>query len=957
MKSKRQIPYIWLGPIITLGIMLVLYAAGGIYPFGTATTAFSDGIAQYVPFLSELRNKISEGGSLLFTWHMGGGVNFWTTITYYLASPLNLIALLFNPDKMDNAFSLITLLKPVFMALTFSLFLKHSYKKNDLSVAIFSVLWAMSGFMIGGSYITSWYDAIIYFPLVIMGLNKMMNGGSAWIYSLFLGLTIASNFYMGWITCIFCVIYFIYCFLADDDIVYEGKVTGEQQDEETETVNIFAVFKNSYLLGNMFRFALSSLLAGGISAIMTIPTVSFLDYTGKGTVTNTVFGVQGNGFLGLLASHIFPFTNNYTTFTTLDCIFAFVGIATIILTIAYFFTRGISVRKKIGNLFLLAVLWVSIIFHDIYFIWHGFGEPSGMMYRFAFIYSFVLIKIAYEAFCEIEKVKWYGILAGVSFAGVCIACIYFSNTFNSLFYSPKLIVTLSIFIAVFAVILLLLAKQIKAKAILTVALLVCVVVESIALNFNNINTLEVKENLSEYKEVSQFAEKLEDDERLHFQSGKQEYKDMLMYGAMFGYNALECYSSMSNYHFALTVSDMGTYGNRLNMQDGAGEQSPVFNIFFPTAYYLDGTGNLEESIYREKVEESDGYALYKNNYTMPFMYTVNDMVTQWDPHEFPIVIDNLNEATKCLTGTDEDVVYYNMPQNFEYENCTHISATDRVEANHGSSEESAEEHNHDHDHEHTHDENAENTVMDFYTYMEQRMSGYSYKVTDMTKPAYITFESVAEADGMMYLYADTMELTDLTVTLNGKTTEYYLFGEGDDCTYELGEVKKGDIATITIGGYREVDYGSDNIYVLENGGFTTISYTVDMEKFQNAYKKLDAMSDTETLEFSDTYVKAKVTSYENGILYIPTPYDEGWTILMDGNEMPLYKHDGEILMTVIPEGEHIVEMKYCPVGLVPGAIITGVSVVVLIAWAIITTKRFKKEEECAIINETNVNEE
>jgi hypothetical protein len=50
-------------------------------------------------------------------------------------------------------------------------------------------------------------------------------------------------------------------------------------------------------------------------------------------------------------------------------------------------------------------------------------------------------------------------------------------------------------------------------------------------------------------------------------------------------------------------------------------------------------------------------------------------------------------------------------------------------------------------------------------------------------------------------------------------------------------------------------------------------------------------------------------------------------------------------------------MKYCPVGFVPGAIITGVSVVILVAWAIIATKRFKKEEECATINETSVNEE
>ena len=117
-----------------------------------------------------------------------------------------------------------------------------------------------------------------------------------------------------------------------------------------------------------------------------------------------------------------------------------------------------------------------------------------------------------------------------------------------------------------------------------------------------------------------------------------------------------------------------------------------------------------------------------------------------------------------------------------------------------------------------------------------------------------------------------------------------------------------------------------------------------MAKFENACNKLDAMSDTELLEFEDTYVKAKVTSYEDGALYIPTTYDEGWTILIDGVEAPLYEHHSHILMTGITEGEHIVEMKYCPVGFMPGAVITGVSVVILIAWAVIATKRCKKEQ-------------
>lgn len=932
MKTKKQIPYIWLGPIITLGIMLVLYAVGGIYPFGTASTAVVDGYAQYVPFLSDLKNKIAEGGSLFFSWHMNGGLNFWATIGYYLASPLNIIALFFPVERMNDAYALITLIKPFFLALTFSIFLKNTYKKNDLSIAIFSILWAMSGFMIGGIYITSWFDAIIYFPLVIMGLKKLMDGESAWMYSLFLGLTITSNFYIGWIVCIFCVIYFIYSFIVDEDVVYEGVTNTQEDNESEETVNIFAVFQNSYLLKSIFKFGFSSLLAGAMSAIFSLPLAGALQNTAKGTISGDAFILEPEHIWGLLASLVFPFKTEFRSFTSMDCIYAFSGMATLILVVAYFFTKGISVRQKIGNGILLATMWASMFVNAIYLVWHGFGEPAGLMHRYAFVYSFILLKIAYEAFCEIKNIKWYGFVAGIIFAGICTAGIYFSELFNASYFSIELIIKVAVFIILFAVILFMISKKENAKSVLTVILLICVVIESIVLNLNNLNTLELDKNLGENKIVNEFIKDVGETDRIGFLSKEQEYGDVIMYGSIFGYNALEGYSSLANHNFALTIGCLGTYGNSMNFQNGATEQTPVFNMLFPTKYYIDGQNHLKESVYRTKLAEKDGYNFYENNYTMPFMYTVNSKISEWDPFAYLFAMDSLNAVAKRMTDTDESIIVYNKASDFEYENCTHISAYDRAT------------------------EHETNISREYFDFLEERMDGYSYKVIDKKKPVSISFNSVAEADGMMYLYADSQELPDLTVTINGKTNEYYVFGIGENCVYELGEVKKGDVAEITIG----ESFGEDKnglLYALDVNSFTATSFTVDMAKFENVYNKLDAMSDTEMLEFSDTYVKAKVTSYEDGLLYIPTSYDEGWTILIDGVETPLYEHESHILMAEITEGEHIVEMKYCPVGFVLGAIITGASVVILVAWAIIATKRFKKEEEYATISSNDVNEE
>lgn len=941
MKTSKQIPYIWLGPIFTLLIMLILYAISGIYPFGTNTTAFSDGFAQYVAFLCEFANKIKDGNSLMFTWNMGGGVNFWATISYYLASPLNLITVFFEPEEMPNAFSLITLIKPVLMALTFGIFLKHTYKKNDLSVAVFSTLWALSGFMISIIFFASWFDAIIYLPLVIMGLKKMMDGGSAWLYALFLGLTIASNFYIGWMVCIFCVIYFIYCFISDDDVYYEGNVTKEQQDDDYESVNVFALFKNSYLLGSIFKFGFSSLLAGGISAIMTLPMIPAIYNTAKGTTEADTIVIED--VWGILASHIFPTKHEYFTLSSKDIIFCFAGIVTVILAVIYFFNKGISVRKKVGNLFLLLVMWASMTFYPLWFAWHGFSEPAGVIHRFAFIYSFILIKIAYEAFIEIKKTPIYAFVGSSIFVGLCTAGIYINDEIKKDLYSPQLIVAVIAFAVIFTAILIVMSKKPKLTSVMTIILAVVVLAESVVLHYDIFKYYDVNADMTRSSNTKKAIEYLAMGEKMTFVDDNMEYDDIQMFGALYGYPAFECYSSVFNGKFDKAISYMGVYGNRMNSQNGGQEQTPIFNCLFPTAYYLDGTSDIEESEYRTKIYEDNGYTLYKNNYTMPFMYTVSNNILDWSPLDYVISIDCQNSAFKALTGTDELVLSYNTNTNFTYENCEGFSYTEAMR------------HHYEHD-----GSKISEGVEEYYQMLEDKMKYFAFKIYDLSKPAYVTYESVATEDGHMFMYVDTDEFTSMTVKINGKTRECFLYGIGENRTYDFGEVKAGDVATITIGGHldsSEVQYGNGNVYAVKEDIFSAICFTVNNAKFKAGYNKLDAMSDTELLEFEDTYVKAKVTSYEDGMLYIPTSYDKGWTILIDGVEAELYEHHSHILMTEISEGEHIVEMKYCPVGFTAGAIITGVSVVILIAWAIIATKRSKKEELCVIIDETNVSEE
>ena len=69
-------------------VMICIFAQRGIFPFGERCFLRTDMYHQYAPFFSEFQYKLRTGGSLLYSWDVGMGVNFAALYAYYLASPL-----------------------------------------------------------------------------------------------------------------------------------------------------------------------------------------------------------------------------------------------------------------------------------------------------------------------------------------------------------------------------------------------------------------------------------------------------------------------------------------------------------------------------------------------------------------------------------------------------------------------------------------------------------------------------------------------------------------------------------------------------------------------------------------------------------------------------------------------------------------------------------------------------
>ena len=68
--------------LIAVAAALIAMIAEGIYPFGTQQIAIIDMYHQYLPFLSELQDKLQSGGTLFLSCNGAGASNFSNLIPY-----------------------------------------------------------------------------------------------------------------------------------------------------------------------------------------------------------------------------------------------------------------------------------------------------------------------------------------------------------------------------------------------------------------------------------------------------------------------------------------------------------------------------------------------------------------------------------------------------------------------------------------------------------------------------------------------------------------------------------------------------------------------------------------------------------------------------------------------------------------------------------------------------------
>ncbi|MFC6176904.1 YfhO family protein [Companilactobacillus huachuanensis] len=367
LNKIKKISYYPIAFLIPFIIVTLVFVNLHLTPFGNQNLLISDTGTQYLSFLTYLRNELVSGHFSFYSFSLSLGDNIFPLMAYYLLSPFNLLLVFFSANQITTAIDVIILLKISTIGLTMSYFLKKVYQPK-LSNLIFSTAFAMSGFVALYFYDLMWLDALIMLPLVTLGIRRLFYEGRSKLYVFSLLITIVTNYYLGYMTCLFSVCYFLYLCLLEKK--FQGRKIG--------------------------KYLLSSVLSGLMSAVILIPTLLGMMQTSKqqlklaSFLPTPTFGISVFNQLGVAGS-------DYTQRISHNPSFYATGLVAI-LVLLFFFNRNISRQQKKSTGLLLLVLFLSLFVRTFNTIWHMFQQPAGFPFRNVYFFAFIAIIAAYEAF-------------------------------------------------------------------------------------------------------------------------------------------------------------------------------------------------------------------------------------------------------------------------------------------------------------------------------------------------------------------------------------------------------------------------------------------------------------------------------------------------------------------------------------------------------------------------------
>ncbi len=601
--------------------MLLVFYCFDMAPFGDVTILRMDLYHQYGPLFAELYERVKQGKSLLYSWNTGLGGSFLGNFFNYLASPLLIVIFLFSHTDQPDAISVMVLLKAAFAAAFFTYYLRKSQDRSSHVTAAFGVLYAFCGFFIAYYWNVMWLDAMALFPLVMLGVERIIDSRKFLLYTLALAVVMISNYYMAMMVCIFSVLYFLTRYFS----LY---AFGAKIDEKKRKFSL----RNSRFLTSGVMFAFASVVAAGLALFALLPTVFILRTC---SATSGSFPQDFKMYYDIfdfLANHLASVDPTIRSSGTDVLPNVYCGILTVMLIPLYLLSRTIKLQEKVAHVLLLAVLYFSFNINFANYVWHGFHFPNDLPYRFSFMYSFILLILASRAVDRIREFSGRELL----FLGIgMMAFIVLVQKIGSKNVGDNTVLISLAFAFLYTLVLAAMRSPKLRASSVALLLLCCVISEAAIADTDNYSMNQTKTNYAgDYKDFADLKSMLD---RYH---GSEMYRMELtdlrtrMDPAWYNYYGVSTFSSMASEKLSNLQSHLGMYGNFINSYT-YNPQTPVYNAMTALQYVVkkvDSVGLSNADLYT-RVLSNEKFEAYENQYCLPVAFCVNELVNNWNDTE------------------------------------------------------------------------------------------------------------------------------------------------------------------------------------------------------------------------------------------------------------------------------------------------------------------------------------
>jgi uncharacterized membrane protein YfhO len=774
---------------------------------------------------------------------------------------------------------------------------------------------------------TMWIDGLILLPLLALGVERIVKYKKPILYICSLALTLMANYYIGYMSCIFVLLYFFYFFISSCG---------------TENYNICG--EKYHFFRSLSRMAVYSVIAIGIASFMLIAAYYSLTF-GKTEFTDPEFSfIPKDISIIQFIAKMYP--GAYDTVYPNGLPWIYSGILALITLPLFFLAKKIKWQEKFASAAFVAIMVISMYIPAIDMAWHGFQAPNWLNYRYSFMFSFFLLLLAAKAVTLIREIGYRSVIVSsgiVAFMAILIQVLdpkYEKHTSEmvSFFDDVNGLWISLICVAAYAALLAVMAKyRANSEKLDNLALIMAFVIcaETFLTGVFYTQKLDDDVVISSYDSYHDFYDKhspaveyVKENSKEEFYRFEKTFTRNVTDYFVFDINGLSSSTSTLYEDVIELLRDLGLKADSHWSEYGG--SSVVTDSFFGIRYMLalhyadsyepytpipqyvkslqSGLFDLnspdEKKLYEYYFDnkyslyyENDKTLVYENPYALSLAFASSKDISNVSLDDYDNPFDRMNAIINSILPQEEPVnVYKALDYSFDP---TYIEST----------VETADDH------------------IWYHGFLRDESS------------AFVTYNLTAESDGNIYAFFPTNYAREVSVAYckNGATDENGDKIRGINTIYQggadiapiinLGYFEKGDTLSVQLL-FQSYDGNDKSEFIIKRDA--QCFYSIDYDAFSDAFTSI-AENQLKISEFDDDYLKGDITVASDATTVFSTiPYDSGWQVSANGEKLETYPSLTCMLTFDLPsEGDYTITMKYSPSIYRIGAIVSLFFVLIL----------------------------